>query len=106
MKQIALDIGLSAGPTLANFCAGPNEAALRHMELWVGAKSGAGNDAPTRSPVLGTFGAAMNSMLHSSLFNSKLFLSHCLSAPTHGNYTRRTDSRTTRLNPGTSAAGC
>ena len=26
MKQIALDIGLGSGPTLANFMAGPNEA--------------------------------------------------------------------------------
>src|SRR3954468_15450269 len=43
MKQIALDIGLAAGPTLANFCAGPNEAALRHLLLWAG--------SPTRSPV-------------------------------------------------------
>ncbi|MFZ3129451.1 MAG: DnaA regulatory inactivator Hda, partial [Rhodoferax sp.] len=47
MKQIALDIGLSTGPTLANFCAGPNEAALRHLELWVGSKA----QAQTRSPV-------------------------------------------------------
>jgi DnaA-homolog protein len=43
MKQIALDIGLATGPTLANFCAGPNEAALRHLLLWAG--------SPTRSPV-------------------------------------------------------
>ena len=43
MKQIALDIGLARGPTLANFCAGPNEAALRHLQLWAG--------SPTRSPV-------------------------------------------------------
>lgn len=43
MKQIALDIGLARGPTLAGFCAGPNEAALAHLQLW------AGN--PTRSPV-------------------------------------------------------
>jgi len=43
MKQIALDIGLARGPTLAGFCAGPNEAALKHLQLW------AGN--PTRSPV-------------------------------------------------------
>ena len=39
MKQIALDIGLSTGPTVANFFAGPNEAALKHLELWIGAKS-------------------------------------------------------------------
>jgi DnaA-homolog protein len=43
MKQIALDIGLSTGPTLASFFAGPNEAAVKHLQLW------AGN--PTRSPV-------------------------------------------------------
>jgi DnaA family protein len=43
MKQIALDIGLARAPTLAGFCAGPNEAALAHLRLWAG--------SPTRSPV-------------------------------------------------------
>lgn len=43
MKQIALDIGLGGTPTLASFLAGPNEAALRHLQLWAG--------SPTRSPV-------------------------------------------------------
>jgi DnaA regulatory inactivator Hda len=43
MKQIALDIGMAHGPTLAGFCAGPNEAALKHLQLWAG--------SPTRSPV-------------------------------------------------------
>lgn len=43
MKQIALDIGLARTPTLAGFCAGPNEAALKHLQLWAG--------SPTRSPV-------------------------------------------------------
>lgn len=43
MKQIALDIGLRSGPTLANFFAGPNEAALAHLKLWAA--------SPTRSPV-------------------------------------------------------
>ncbi|RFO98358.1 DnaA regulatory inactivator Hda [Rhodoferax lacus] len=47
MKQIALDIGLSAGPTVANFCAGPNAAALQHLALWLGDKT----QAQTRSPV-------------------------------------------------------
>lgn len=36
MKQIALDIGLASAPSLANFFAGPNEAALKHLELWAG----------------------------------------------------------------------
>ena len=43
MKQIALDIGLAPGPRLSNFFAGPNQAALQHLQLW------AGNDK--RSPV-------------------------------------------------------
>jgi DnaA family protein len=43
MKQIALDIGMARAPTLASFCAGPNEAALKHLQLWAG--------SPTRSPV-------------------------------------------------------
>lgn len=47
MKQIALDIGLFAGPSLANFCAGPNGAALQHVALWVGS----GGSAQSRSPV-------------------------------------------------------
>lgn len=36
MKQLALDIGLQTGPTLASFIAGPNVAALEHLKLWVG----------------------------------------------------------------------
>jgi len=47
MKQIALDIGLSTGPTVANFFAGPNEAALKHLTLWIGDKG----HAQSRSPV-------------------------------------------------------
>jgi len=35
MKQIALDIGLSTDPSLSNFFAGPNQAALQHVQLWV-----------------------------------------------------------------------
>lgn len=36
MKQIALDIGLASVPSFSNFFAGSNEAALRHLEMWVG----------------------------------------------------------------------
>lgn len=43
MKQIALDIGLAHAPTLDSYLAGPNKAALKHLQLWVG--------SPTRSPV-------------------------------------------------------
>ncbi len=51
MQQIALDIGLPTGPTFANFFPGPNLAALRHMELWVGAKSSGAAGGSNRSPV-------------------------------------------------------
>jgi len=36
MKQIALDIGLASAPSFANFFGGPNQAALKHLELWAG----------------------------------------------------------------------
>ncbi len=36
MKQIALDIGLSRGPSLQNFLAGPNAEPLQHLRLWAG----------------------------------------------------------------------
>ena len=47
MRQIALDIGVSEGPTLANFLPGPNEAAWQHLRLW----SGSGQAQSNRSPV-------------------------------------------------------
>jgi DnaA family protein len=57
MKQIALDIGLARGPTLASFCAGPNEAVLKHLQLWAG--------SPTRSPVpTYLWGAAASGKTH------------------------------------------
>lgn len=36
MKQLVLDMGLPTGPSLKNFCAGPNKAALAHVTLWLG----------------------------------------------------------------------
>lgn len=47
MRQIALDIGLSQGPTLGNFLPGPNEAAWQHLQLWIGS----GTARRSRSPV-------------------------------------------------------
>ena len=43
MKQITLDLGLVNGPTLDGFFAGPNQAALRHLQIGVG--------STVRSPV-------------------------------------------------------
>lgn len=36
MKQLALDIGMAPGPTLASFRPGPNRAALDHLLMWLG----------------------------------------------------------------------
>lgn len=47
MKQLALDIGLATGPSLGNYFAGANEAALQHLRLWVGQ----GSQQATRAPV-------------------------------------------------------
>lgn len=47
MKQIALDIGLSSGPTLHNFHPGPNQLAHAHLRLWLGP----GGARAARSPV-------------------------------------------------------
>lgn len=46
MKQLVLDMGLPTGPSLKNFCIGPNEAALAHLKLWLGDSNGT-----LRSPV-------------------------------------------------------
>jgi DnaA-homolog protein len=43
MKQLALDIGLQSLPSLDNFLAERNLAALQHLRLWLG--------SPRRSPV-------------------------------------------------------
>jgi DnaA family protein len=36
MQQLVLDMGLPTGPSLQNFSAGANEAALAHLKLWLG----------------------------------------------------------------------
>lgn len=35
MKQLVFEFGLPSGPSLDNFCPGPNEAALRHCQRWL-----------------------------------------------------------------------
>jgi len=47
MKQLVLDIGLSAGPSLDNFCAGPNVAVLEHLQLWLGQPDTLRSPVPT-----------------------------------------------------------
>ncbi|MDO9198576.1 DnaA regulatory inactivator Hda [Rhodoferax sp.] len=63
MKQIALDIGLATGPTLASFFPGPNEAALRHLEIWVGQKSGPVARSPVPTYLWGSSGSGKTHLL-------------------------------------------
>lgn len=63
MKQLALDIGLATGPTLANFFAGPNEAALKHLQLWIGEKAGASSRSPVPTYLWGPAGSGKTHLL-------------------------------------------
>lgn len=63
MKQIALDIGLSTGPTVANFFAGPNAAALQHLALWLGDKSSSVSRSPVPTYFWGPNGSGKSHLL-------------------------------------------
>lgn len=63
MKQLVLDIGLATGPTLKSFFAGPNEALLRHLELWVGEKSASGARSPVPTYLWGSSGSGKTHLL-------------------------------------------
>ncbi len=63
MKQLALDIGLTTGPTFAAFFAGPNEAALRHLQLWVGDGRGPQLHSPVPTYLWGESGSGKTHLL-------------------------------------------
>ncbi len=63
MKQLALDIGLATGPTLSNFFAGPNEAALKHLQLWVGERTGTAPRSPVPTYLWGAPGSGKTHLL-------------------------------------------
>lgn len=63
MKQLALDIGLTAGPTLDGFFAGPNEAALRHLQVWLGGTRGAALHSPVPTYLWGESGSGKTHLL-------------------------------------------
>jgi DnaA family protein len=63
MKQITLDIGLATGPTLASFFPGTNEAALKHLELWVGEKSNSQMRSPVPTYLWGANGSGKTHLL-------------------------------------------
>ena len=65
MKQLALDIGLATDPTLARFFAGPNEAALRHLQLWAGDTSTAATRSPVPTYLWGPSGSGKSHLLKS-----------------------------------------
>lgn len=71
MQQMALDIGLSTGPSLSNFFAGPNQAALQHVQLWVG------NDkrAPVPTYLWGDSGSGKTHLLRAAA--AALQAQHC-----------------------------
>jgi DnaA-homolog protein len=63
MRQIALDIGLFTGPTLANFCAGPNDEVLKHLQMWVDAKHTATHRSPVPTYLWGPQGSGKSHLL-------------------------------------------
>jgi DnaA family protein len=63
MKQIALDIGLSSGPTLANFFTGQNGAVVRHIEVWLGNKAAALHRSPVPTYLWGSSGSGKTHLL-------------------------------------------
>ncbi|MDD5031233.1 MAG: DnaA regulatory inactivator Hda, partial [Rhodoferax sp.] len=46
-QQLVLDMGLTTGPTLDNYLAGPNAQALAHLRLWLGQGRAARSPLPT-----------------------------------------------------------
>ncbi|MEI8326580.1 MAG: DnaA regulatory inactivator Hda [Betaproteobacteria bacterium] len=63
MKQLALDIGLATGPTLANFIAGPNEAALKALQLWLGGHCATAPRSPVPTYLWGPPGCGKTHLL-------------------------------------------
>lgn len=65
MKQLALDIGLTTGPTLEGYFAGPNEAALRHLQLWLGSAGHTNLHSPVPTYLWGESGSGKTHLLES-----------------------------------------
>ena len=63
MRQIALDIGLASGPTMANFFAGPNEAVRRHLLLWIGERTSPATRSPVPTYLWGASGSGKSHLL-------------------------------------------
>ncbi len=66
MKQIALDVGLSVGPTLANFFAGPNSAVRTHLAQWLEAQASARSPQPVPTYLWGPQGSGKTHLLRAT----------------------------------------
>ncbi|WP_295176460.1 DnaA regulatory inactivator Hda [Variovorax sp. SCN 67-20] len=65
MKQLALDIGIATGPSFDAFFAGPNEAALRHLQVWVGGAGAPALHSPVPTYLWGEGGSGKTHLLES-----------------------------------------
>ena len=65
MKQLVLDLGLAAGPSLNNFCIGRNAALVGHLKLWLG-QTGSGARPGSSVPIYfwGTAGSGKTHLLN------------------------------------------
>ena len=63
MKQIALDIGLSTGPTMQNFFPGPNLPAWEHLNLWLGRSGARASRSPVPTYLWGASGSGKTHLL-------------------------------------------
>lgn len=63
MKQLVLDMGLATGPTLASFLAGPNEAALQHLQIWASERASSSSRSPVPCYIWGISGSGKTHLL-------------------------------------------
>ena len=63
MEQLTLDLDVQAGPSLGSFVAGPNQAAISHLTLWVGAHHGAAQRSPVPTYLWGDAGSGKTHLL-------------------------------------------
>jgi len=63
MKQLVLDMGLAKGPSLNNFCVGPNAAAVDHLTLWLGQPGSGVRRSPVPTYLWGGSGCGKSHLL-------------------------------------------
>ena len=60
---MVLDMGVAAGPTLASFLAGPNVAALQHLQIWASERASSANRSPVPCYMWGASGSGKTHLL-------------------------------------------